>query len=96
MVYRCEVYENIRADGVFVSIRAGQEVNVDGEQWVRSMSGQLCERMDANWWESRHDAKRAAAHKVQQFADLLAAQAKWLRQEADREQAAEEVANGVA
>lgn len=94
LVYQPDVYDSVCKDGVSVSIRCGELVEMQGSQWVKSLSAGFAERMDDRWHPTRQAAKRAAADRVQAMSDLLARQALQLRQEADREQAAEAHANG--
>lgn len=90
------LYDRIERDGVGVYLSHGELVPVAGARYVRLPPSQTMLVADEQWSTCRHEAKRRAAAKVQALADKLNAQARRLREEADLEQAAEEVANGVA
>lgn len=96
-VYHFSVGETIRQSGVYVALHAGELVEVGSDRYVRQHSGRFMEQADGRWTECRHEAKRRAAVRVQELADMLARQAESLRLESEREQRAEtEGVNAVA
>ena len=89
ILYSYNVYDSIREDGVGVYLSHGELVPVGSDRYVRLPHAGTMLPADETWTACRHTAKRRAAAQVQQMADRLNGQARRLREEADREQAAE-------
>lgn len=90
ILYTYDVFDNsVRRDGVSLHMSHGELVPVGGVRYVRLPHSQTMVVADDQWTPCRHEAKRRAAAKVQALADTLKAQARRLREEADREQTAE-------
>lgn len=93
-LYSYSVYDQIRRDGVGVYLMHGDLVPVGNARYVQLPNSGTLVIADETWRTCRHEAKRDAAAKVQQMAEMLAAQAKRLIAEADAEQSAEATTNG--
>jgi hypothetical protein len=75
-LYRADVYEQIRADGVFVYISPAEAVDVHGKLYAQlgdSLYG------GEGWHETEAAAREEAAAKVAEMAERLAAQAVRIR-----------------
>lgn len=92
ILYSCNVYDQIRADGVGVYLSSGELVPVGDERYVRMPHGRTMLPADETWTLCRHEAKRRAAATVRAMAEKLAAQARRLEDEANAEQLAEAAA----
>lgn len=90
MLYTFDVFDNsVGRDGVSLHMSHGELVPVGDARYVRLPHTQTMVLANEQWTPCRHDAKRRAAAKVQALADTLNDQARRLREEADRDQAAE-------
>ena len=75
-LYRADVYEQIRADGVYVHISSAEAVDVHGKLYA-AVGDSLWGGDD--WHETEAAAREEAAVKVARMADLLADQAARIR-----------------
>ena len=76
-LYRADVYDQVRSDGVFVDISTADAVDVDGKLYASvwdSLYG------GDGWHETEAAARDEAAAKVGRMADLLADQARRIRE----------------
>ena len=83
-LYTCDIADSgFRDNGLAYWTSTGVACEVDGTPMVRLCNNALMP-VD-KWHASRAEAMRAAAHRIEQLGFRLLAQAKNLRQDADRE-----------
>lgn len=76
-LYRADVYDQVRSDGVFVHISTAEAVDVHGKLYA-SVGDSLYG--GDGWHETEAAAREEAAAKVGRMADLLADQARRIRE----------------
>ena len=79
-LYRANVYDHIRPEGVHVFLSSAEAVDVEGRLYADSCGdGTFLTAVSEGWHETEAAAREEAAAKVAAMADRLAAQAERIR-----------------
>lgn len=79
-LYRANVYDHIRPEGVHVSIAAAEAVDVEGRLYADSCGDMsFLTSVSEGWHETEAAAREEAASKVAAMAEKLSAQAVRIR-----------------
>ena len=78
-VWRYLLSDRIDSSGVHVWFDSGEQVDVDGQPYVRMKHGTLVPLGDA-WYSSEQEAREAAAEKLASYVHALSAQYASLRE----------------
>lgn len=79
-LYRANVYDHIRPEGVHVFLSSAEAVDVEGRLYADSCGdGTFLTAVSEGWHETEAAAREEAAAKVADMAERLAAQAERIR-----------------
>jgi hypothetical protein len=80
-LYRANVFDNVRKEGVHVFLTSAEAVDVQGRLYADSCGdGSFLTSVSEGWHETEAAAREEAAAKVAEMAERLAAQAVRIRE----------------